>query len=114
MSQDNNAKRWAVIRAVSSYLPSRSLTNAELAKEVGWTPEQILEKTGIEERRIAAEGECVSDMVTAAVSRLLRDNGLDGRAPQFLILCTQTPDFMLQLCIVIRFWRGMLQGIDLP
>ena len=90
-----NSTRWAQIRAIRSHLPERVLTNDELSAEVGWTAAEILAKTGIAERRVAAPNECVSDMAVAAADKLLREGEVDRASVQFLIVCTQTPDHFL-------------------
>lgn len=92
---DSRPGRWAALGGIRSYLPERIVTNEELAPSVGWPAEKILEKTGIAERRVAAEEECVSDMAVAAGRRLLAEENLDPASAQFLILCTQTPDHVL-------------------
>jgi 3-oxoacyl-[acyl-carrier-protein] synthase-3 len=86
---------WAGIGAIRSYLPERVVTNEELSEAIGWTPDEILAKTGIAARRVAAPDECVSDLATAAAERLLADLDLDRDSVEFLILCTQTPDHFL-------------------
>ena len=56
-----------------SYLPSRVLTNAELATMVDTSDEWIVERTGIRQRHIAAEGETTSDLAFAAAGRALKN-----------------------------------------
>lgn len=93
---------WAAIRAIRSYLPKRVLTNEELSPEVGWTAQEIFKKTGIAKRHISAPDECVSDMATAAARRLFSECDVDPSRVQFLVMCTQTPDYILPTtaCIV--------------
>jgi 3-oxoacyl-[acyl-carrier-protein] synthase-3 len=55
----------------------------------------IYEKTGIAARHIAAADECSSDLACAAAEKLFRDHGIDRRSIDFLLLCTQTPDYPL-------------------
>lgn len=86
---------WATVGAVRSYLPSQTLTNEALARETGWSAEAILAKTGISQRSIAAPDECASDMATRACERLLTECGIDANDVEFLILCTETPDYIL-------------------
>jgi 3-oxoacyl-[acyl-carrier-protein] synthase-3 len=83
------------IRAIRSYLPEAILTNEELAPQVGWTAADILSKTGIAQRHISAPGECTSDLAEKAVRRLLEATGIDRDGIDFLIVCTQTPDYIL-------------------
>jgi 3-oxoacyl-[acyl-carrier-protein] synthase-3 len=86
----------AAITHVSYYLPEGRLTNAEIAAQFPeWTPEKIAAKTGISERRISGPGECASDLACAAARRLL-DSGVCERSDiDFLLLCTQSPDYPL-------------------
>jgi 3-oxoacyl-[acyl-carrier-protein] synthase-3 len=86
----------AVIRAISTYLPSRKLTNAQLAEEYeDWGVEKIFEKTGISERRIAEPGECASDLGVAAAQKLFASGACVPEAIDVLLFCTQTPDYFL-------------------
>ena len=86
----------AAIAAIASYLPACELTNEALASEVGdWPADQIFEKTGIRSRRIAAEGECASDLGVAAARRLFESGACAPGDVDFLIFCTQSPDYFL-------------------
>lgn len=80
------------IVGVGSYLPERVVTNEELAKRVATTDEWIVERTGIRERHIAAEGEKTSDLAIAAARRALREAGLTGPDIDLIVLATATPD----------------------
>jgi len=55
----------------------------------------IYEKTGIGQRHIAAEGECASDLAAAAATKLFREHDVDPQSIDFVLLCTQTPDYPL-------------------
>jgi 3-oxoacyl-[acyl-carrier-protein] synthase-3 len=86
----------AAIRDVASYLPPGSLTNADLAREFpDWGVEKIARKTGIASRRIAAEGECSSDLAVAAGRALFARGACRPEDVDFLLLCTQSPDYAL-------------------
>ncbi|MGI9456397.1 MAG: 3-oxoacyl-ACP synthase III family protein [Aeoliella sp.] len=86
----------AAIRQIAMALPERRLTNAELADPtIGWTAEKIEEKTGIAERRIAADDECASDLAERAATVLFAEGACDRDDIEFLILCTQSPDYVL-------------------
>src|SRR5256714_3054377 len=86
----------AAIAAIASYLPARELTYEALATEVVDMPaDQIFEKTGIRSRRIAAEGECASDLGVAAARRLFESGACAPSDIDFLIFCTQSPDYFL-------------------
>src|SRR5437879_4101873 len=86
----------AAIAALAAHLPTGELTNEDLAGELGdWTAEKIFEKTGIRARRIAAADECASDLGVAAARRLF-DSGVCAPGDvDFLIFCTQSPDYFL-------------------
>jgi len=74
------------------YLPSRIVTNSELAAKVDTSDEWIIERTGIRQRHIAAEGETTSDLATAAASAALKSAGLTGADVDLLVVATATPD----------------------
>jgi 3-oxoacyl-[acyl-carrier-protein] synthase-3 len=82
----------SVILGVGSYLPDRVLSNAELAKRVDTSDEWIVERTGIRERRIAAEGEKTSDLAIVAANRALEHAGLAAQEIDLVIVATSTPD----------------------
>lgn len=82
----------SVVRGCGAYLPEHIMTNAELSKIVDTTDEWIVGRTGIEERRIAAEGECTSDIGTAAALQALERSGLKATDIDLIVLATSTPD----------------------
>jgi 3-oxoacyl-[acyl-carrier-protein] synthase-3 len=82
----------SVVRGCGSYLPSRILTNTELAGKVDTSDEWIVQRTGIRERRIAAPGECTSDLAIAAARAALADGDIDPQSIDLIILATSTPD----------------------
>jgi 3-oxoacyl-[acyl-carrier-protein] synthase III len=82
----------SVVLGCGSYLPSRTLTNAELAKKVDTNDEWIVQRTGIRERHIAAEGETTSDMATAAARAALSAAGVEAQSIDLIVLATSTPD----------------------
>ena len=85
----------AAITAVASYLPEGRLSNDRLAAELGaWTADDILQKTGIAERRIASTDECASDLGVAAAERLFA-GGVSREEIDYLLFCTQSPDYFL-------------------
>ena len=91
------------IKAISTYFPKNILTNDAISAQFPeWNSEKILQKIGIEQRYIAQEDECASDMATKAVLNLIEEHHLDKNAIDFLLLCTQTPDHILPTtaCIV--------------
>lgn len=87
---------FAAVRAIEYHLPERILTNEELASDFpGWSPEKIADKTGIQERRIAAPQECASDLAEAAARKLFSSGACRPEEIDFILLCTQSPDYLL-------------------
>jgi 3-oxoacyl-[acyl-carrier-protein] synthase III len=84
--------RRSVILGCGSYLPSRILTNAELAQMVDTSDEWIVQRTGIRERRIAAAGELTSHMATHAAQAALAHAHVDAQSIELIVLATSTPD----------------------
>ena len=88
--------RWPAIRAIASYLPERAVTNDELAAEFAdWDPQTAYAKTGVRSRRVVAPGECASDLAYQAAEKLLASADIGREAIDYLILCTQSPDYFL-------------------
>jgi len=84
----------ATITGLGAYVPERVITNDELAKLVDTSDEWIVERTGIRERRIAAESEALSDLALPAVYDALEQAGFTGTEIDLLIVATVTPDMM--------------------
>ena len=87
--------RRAAIKGIASHLPEAQLTNGQLGELFGERPERILEKTGIAVRRIAAAGECASDLGVEAAKKLFADGVCSPDEIDFLVFCTQSPDYFL-------------------
>ena len=86
----------AEISAIEYYLPKRTLSTAGLAAEFPeWAVEKIDERTGIRERHIAAGDECASDMAVSAARRLFDSGACRPGQIDYILLCTQTPDYFL-------------------
>jgi 3-oxoacyl-[acyl-carrier-protein] synthase-3 len=86
----------ARIAAVEYHLPEAVLTNEALAEEFPeWTVEKIAAKTGISRRHISAAGEFSSDLATSAGRALFERHGIDPASIEYLIVCTQSPDYFL-------------------
>ena len=87
---------YAAIGPIAVHLPDRVETNAQLQAEFPqWDMPLIYEKTGIAARHIAAPEECASDLAAAAAGKLFADFDIDPTSIDFLLLCTQTPDYPL-------------------
>jgi 3-oxoacyl-[acyl-carrier-protein] synthase-3 len=73
-------------------LPERILTNAELATRLDTSDEWIVQRTGIRERHVAAEGEFTSHLAIKAARAALHHARLDAQAIDLIVLATSTPD----------------------
>lgn len=82
----------SVITGIGAHLPKKVLTNADLVKMVETNDEWIVERTGIKERRIAAEGELTSDLATKAAEKAIFKAGLKIEDIDLIIVATTTPD----------------------
>jgi 3-oxoacyl-[acyl-carrier-protein] synthase III len=82
----------SVVLGCGSYLPQRILTNAELAAKVDTSDEWIVQRTGIRQRHIAAEGEFTSHLAIKAAQAALADAGVDAQSIDLIVLATSTPD----------------------
>lgn len=86
----------AAIGPIAIHLPERFETNDQLKAEFpSWDVDLIFEKTGIFKRHLAADGECASDLGVAAAQKLFREHQIDPQSIDFLLFCTQTPDYPL-------------------
>lgn len=86
----------AYIAAVSGYLPKKVLTNEMLAKDFpDWSVDKIYAKTGIYSRHICAENETISDMAVSAAEELISKNKINKAEIDYVLLCTQSPDYFL-------------------
>ena len=82
----------AKIVGVGAYAPQRVLTNAELEKMVETSDEWIVQRTGIRERRIAAENEATSDLALRAAQQAMERAGVEPREIDFIVVGTTTGD----------------------
>src|SRR3954452_951468 len=86
----------AAVQGIAYHLPEQVLTNEQLAREFAdWDEEKITAKTGIVARRVAAPGECASDLGVAAARRLFEAGACTPGEVDFLLFCTQSPDYFL-------------------
>jgi len=84
--------RRARIAGTGSALPSRRVTNAELAERVDTTHQWIVERTGIEARHIAGDGETTATLAAEAAKKALESAGIDAGRIGLIVLATATPD----------------------
>ena len=96
------ANRRAKISALGTYVPSRVLTNADLERMVQTSDQWIVDRVGIRERHLVAEGEATSDMAAEAARRCLAERGISGADIEVIIVATVTPDmlFPATACLV--------------
>ena len=86
----------AYIKAISYYLPEKVLTNEELIKEFPeWSVEKVAKKVGVNSRHIADEKETAGDLAEKAALNLFAEYKINPKDIDFLILCTQSPDYFL-------------------
>jgi 3-oxoacyl-[acyl-carrier-protein] synthase III len=82
------------ITGLGAYAPERVITNDDLSKLVDTSDEWIMERTGIRERRIAADEQALSDLALPAAQTALSHAGVEGKDIDLLIVATVTPDMM--------------------
>lgn len=84
--------RRSLLVGCGSYLPDRVVTNADLARTVDTSDEWVRERSGIAERRFAADGQTTSDLAVAAAEAALKHAGIDAASLDLIIVATATPD----------------------
>ncbi|MBO39440.1 MAG: 3-oxoacyl-ACP synthase [Rhodospirillaceae bacterium] len=84
--------RQSVVIGCGSYLPDRIVTNEELARSVDTSDDWIRKRTGIRERRIAADDQKTSDLAVNAAKEALRAAGIGPDNIDLIVLATTTPD----------------------
>jgi len=82
----------SVVLGCGSYLPEQVVTNAQLAARIDTSDEWIVQRTGIRERHVAAEGEFTSHLAIKAAQAALADAGVDAQSIDLIVLATSTPD----------------------
>lgn len=86
----------AYIKAISYYLPEKVVTNEELVKEFPeWSVDKVAQKVGVDSRHVAAVDETAGDMAEKAARKLFDEYQIDPKSIDFLMLCTQSPDYFL-------------------
>lgn len=84
------------IKGISYYLPQGVLTNAEIAERFPeWSVEKVANKVGINQRHVAAPDETAGDMAEKAARRLFAESKVEPKDIDFVIFCTQSPDYFL-------------------
>lgn len=86
----------AFLKGISYYLPEKVVTNEELVKEFPeWSVEKVAQKVGVVSRHLAANDETAGDMAEKAAIKLFKEYCIDPKSIDFLMLCTQSPDYFL-------------------
>jgi 3-oxoacyl-[acyl-carrier-protein] synthase-3 len=103
--------KFSRVLGTGSYLPTRILTNADLEKMVETTDQWIVDRTGIRERHVAAEGELTSDLATQAALAALDAAGLQADDIDLLLVATTTPDLVFpSTACIVQAKLGMTNG----
>ncbi len=85
-------KIYSRIIGTGGYLPEKILTNQDLEKMVDTSDEWIRERTGIEQRHIAADNQTTCDLAEVASQRAIEMAGIDPNSIDLIIVATTTPD----------------------
>ena len=86
----------AYIKAISYYLPERIVTNEELVKEFPeWSVDKVAAKVGVDSRHVVSENETAGDLAEKAARKLFDEYNINPKSIDFLMLCTQSPDYFL-------------------
>ena len=86
----------AFIKAISYYLPERVVTNEDLVREFpDWSVEKVASKVGISQRHVAGPEETAGDLAEKAGRKLFSEYGVSPSEIDFVLLCTQSPDYFL-------------------
>lgn len=86
----------AFIKFIDYYLPEKVLTNEDLVKDFPeWSVEKVASKVGVDERHIAAHNETAGDMAEKVAKLLFERNNVSPSCIDFILLCTQSPDYFL-------------------
>ncbi len=102
---------YARIAGIGAYLPEKILTNAGMEAIVETSDSWIRERTGIEQRHIAADGELTSDLGTAAAQDALKNAGIEADQVDLIVVATATPDLTFPAtATIIQEKLGVTQG----
>lgn len=86
----------AYIKGISYYLPEKRVNNDELLREFPeWSVDKVAAKVGVNSRHLAAEDETAGDMAEKAARNLFAEYNIDPKSIDFIMLCTQSPDYFL-------------------
>lgn len=103
----------AFVKYVAYCLPEKVVTNEAIVNDFPeWSVEKITEKVGVNQRHVAAEDETATDLAEKAAIKLIEENNIDKDIIDFVILCTQSPDYFLPTSACLLQTRlGLRQDI---
>lgn len=86
----------AYIKGISYYLPKNVITNEDLVQEFPeWSVEKVAQKVGVNSRHVASEDETAGDLAEQAALKLFEEYDVDPKTIDFVLFCTQSPDYLL-------------------
>jgi 3-oxoacyl-[acyl-carrier-protein] synthase-3 len=86
----------AYIKEIAYYLPAKEISNDDLvAKFPEWSAEKVASKIGVKTRYVCESDEFASDLAVNAAEKLFKESGIDRSEIDFLLYCTQSPDYLL-------------------
>ena len=103
----------AYIKSISYYTPTQVLSNESLVREFPeWTVEKVASKVGIHQRYISSDNETAGDMALKAAEKLFNEHTIDRNDIDFILLCTQSPDYFLpSTSCILQDRLGLRQDI---
>jgi 3-oxoacyl-[acyl-carrier-protein] synthase III len=102
----------SIVAGCGAYLPGRILSNADLARKLETSDEWIVQRTGIRERRIAADGEMTSDLAIRSAEAALKNAGMSGSDLDLIVVATSTPDETFPATATrVQAALGMTRGV---
>lgn len=103
----------AYIKDIAYYLPQTEVTNEAIVRDFPeWSVEKIALKVGVNKRHVAAEDETASDMAIKAAERLFQNENIKKEDIDFVLFCTQSPDYKLPTsACIIQYQLGLRKDI---
>ena len=86
----------AFIKQVTYCLPDHVVSNEAIVEEFPeWSVEKIIDKVGVKQRHVSADGETAADLAEKVANKLFDEGQIDRNTIDFVILCTQSPDYFM-------------------
>jgi 3-oxoacyl-[acyl-carrier-protein] synthase-3 len=102
----------SVVLGCGAYLPEQVVTNAQLAERIDTSDEWIVQRTGIRERHVAADGEFTSHLAIKAAQAALANAGMDAQSIELIVLATSTPDNTFPAtAVAVQHGLGINHGV---